>query len=59
MRLIYRCEIFEYTPPCIQSYRKPCALNWRFQAPGETYDSVAIYSQSRALNWRYRVTTGV
>jgi hypothetical protein len=34
-------------------------LNWRFQAPGETYDSVAIYSQSRALNWRYRVTTGV
>ena len=64
MILIYRGEIFKKsTPPSIQPYRKPRALNWRFHAPGETYDntsiSALIYSQPRALNWRYCGTMSV
>jgi hypothetical protein len=31
VKLIYRAQAFEYTPPPIQPYRKPRAINWRFQ----------------------------
>jgi hypothetical protein len=31
VKLIYRGQAFEYTPPPIQPYRKPRAMNWRFQ----------------------------
>jgi len=58
MILIYGGHIFEYTPPAVKPYRKPRALNWRYQVPGETYGDTGIsapYSQPRAINWRYRM----
>jgi len=58
MILIYKGETFEYTPPSVKPYRKPRALNWRYQVPGETYEATGIcapYSQPRAINWRYRM----
>ncbi|OLP20081.1 hypothetical protein BST81_02255 [Leptolyngbya sp. 'hensonii'] len=59
MQLIYRGQTINYTPATAQPYRKPCALNWRFHAPGETYGDmplpVAPYQAPRALNWRFQV----
>ncbi len=57
MRLIYGGQTFEYTPP-FKPYRKPRALNWRYQVPGETYGDTRIcapYRKPRAINWRYLV----
>ncbi len=63
MKLIYRAQLLEYTPAPAQPYRKPCALNWRFQAPGETYGNetplVAPYRRPQALNWRFQLAAGV
>lgn len=56
MILIYRGQIFESTPPSVKPYRKPRALNWRYQVPGETYGDTGIcapYRKPRAINWRY------
>jgi hypothetical protein len=64
MKLIYRAQIFSYQPAPAQPYRKPRALNWRFQAPGETYGEVQtlsetrcdyLYNPPRALNWRFQM----
>lgn len=33
MKLIYRANIFEYTPRPERPYCKPRVLNWRFQTP--------------------------
>lgn len=59
MQLIYRAQNFEHAPIPVMPYRKPRALNWRFQVPGETYDvtsiPVPLYCQPRAINWRFRM----
>lgn len=59
MKLIYRAQIIEFTPPPVRRYQKPRALNWRYQVPGETYNSISVvippYCQPRALNWRFRL----
>lgn len=58
MKLIYRANIFDYTPPPSLPYRKPRALNWRFHAPGEKYDYNPLpslpYRKPRILNWRFQ-----
>lgn len=59
MQLIYRAYTFNYTPPPVQPYQRPQALNWRWQRPGEnvqpTSHSIRIYHPPRALNWRFQV----
>ena len=35
MQLIYRAQIFDVTPKASQPYRKPYAINWRFQVAKE------------------------
>lgn len=62
MQLIYRGQIYSYTPPAPKPYVKPRALNWRFQSPGESYEATSVpqpYIKSRVLNWRYRLATGL
>lgn len=58
MQLIYRGNIYNYTPAPVRPYQKPYALNWRFRVPGETYGeqplSKLIYRQPHAINWRFR-----
>lgn len=58
MRLIYRAQMLEYTSAPVQPYCKPHALNWRFQAPGETYGNETLvmppYQRPRAINWRFQ-----
>jgi hypothetical protein len=60
MQLIYRAQTFSYTPAQPQPYRKPAALNWRWQVPGEVYGTVQPvtlqYQQPRAINWRWQTT---
>jgi hypothetical protein len=62
MQLIYRGEVFNYTPAQPQPYCKPAALNWRYQAPGEVYGEVQPatqpYKQPRAINWRWQPISG-
>ena len=59
MQLIYRAQLIEYTPVPVQPYVKPRALNWRFHAPGESYEAPCqatyAYQVPRALNWRFRM----
>lgn len=59
MKLIYRAQICEYSPRPTMPYRKPYAINWRFQVPGETYGDTLIpvlpYRQPRAINWRFQI----
>jgi hypothetical protein len=59
MQLIYRGHIFQSSLRPTQSYRKPIALNWRYQVPGERYGDEApvppVYQPPRAINWRWRV----
>ncbi len=57
MQLIYRGEMIDYNPPALQPYQKPCALNWRYHAPGETYSEMPALRQAsapRAINWRWQ-----
>jgi hypothetical protein len=59
MLLIYRGHTFHISPRSPQPYRKPFALNWRYQAPGESYGdevrALPVYKAPRAINWRWRV----
>ncbi|OKH32725.1 hypothetical protein NIES2119_25195 [[Phormidium ambiguum] IAM M-71] len=60
MQLIYRGHVYDYTPPKLKPYIKPRAINWRFQAPGETYSeniSAEPYVKPRAINWRFKMAT--
>jgi hypothetical protein len=56
MQLIYRGQVYIVAARSAQPYRKPHALNWRFQSPGEEYSepAIATYQPPRALNWRYQ-----
>jgi hypothetical protein len=59
IRLIYRGVSFPYSPPTPKPYRKPRAVNWRYQIPGETCAApeapiVLSYRKPRAVNWRYQ-----
>jgi hypothetical protein len=46
-------------PERIASYQKPSALNWRYQIPGESYQSsvknFSTYSSPKAINWRWKL----
>lgn len=59
MQLIYRGQVTEYVPPQVAPYRKPSALNWRYHAPGETYDEASLPRHAtrtpQAINWRWQV----
>ncbi len=62
MQLVYRAQIFNYTPAEPKPYVKPRALNWRFQAPGEVYEgatTVQAYVPPRAMNWRFQMQAGM
>jgi hypothetical protein len=57
MQLIYRGNIYDYTPAEPKSYVKPRALNWRYRVTGESYEFAPVsepYIQPRAINWRYQ-----
>lgn len=58
MKLIYRADVYEYTPLSAQPYVKPRALNWRFQPAGAKFEcaprSVQPYVKPRAINWRFQ-----
>ncbi|HEY9642451.1 MAG TPA: hypothetical protein V6C57_18335 [Coleofasciculaceae cyanobacterium] len=58
MQLIYRGEIVAVSSPTAPAYRKPRALNWRYQIPGETYGesqtAAFVYQTPRAINWRWQ-----
>ena len=59
MQLIYRGNTYNYTLLESKLYIKARALNWRFHAPGETYDSSITpkpYIRPRALNWRFQTS---
>jgi hypothetical protein len=59
MQLIYRANVYHYTPAEPRQYQKPRALNWRFQAPGERYEDPIMpnpYLKPRALNWRFQTS---
>jgi hypothetical protein len=59
MQLIYNANIINHTPKPLAAYIKPRALNWRFHAPGETYNTptaLEAYIKPRALNWRFKTT---
>lgn len=59
MKLIYRANIFDYTPVPIQPYVKPRALNWRFHPPGQKFECtprpIQPYVKPRAMNWRFQL----
>lgn len=65
MQLIYRGYTINYTPRPIQAYRQPNALNWRWQIPGESFQStstsqcIPMYCPPRALNWRFQMQAGM
>jgi hypothetical protein len=46
-------------PDCRAYYQKPSALNWRYQIPGESYQSslknFSTYSSPKAINWRWKL----
>jgi hypothetical protein len=54
--IVYNCIVAEPRP-----YKKPRALNWRYQVPGETYNqSVNLdrqYQKPRAINWRWQTNS--
>jgi hypothetical protein len=58
MNLIYRSNTYTQTPAETNLYCKPNAINWRYQAPGETcgqdYEPTSIYRQPHTLNRRYQ-----
>jgi len=60
MQLIYRGETIEVPSYSSPVYQKPRALNWRYQAPGETYGEPEMAAVGRAprvpraINWRWQ-----
>lgn len=58
MQLIYHGQTLPYPPTEPSLYRKPQALNWRFQAPGEIYSEIptpiAADRKPQAINWRWQ-----
>jgi hypothetical protein len=57
MQLIYRAQVIYRPDRPTPAYRKPAALNWRFQAPGEDYEaslSPKPYQAPQAINWRWQ-----
>ena len=63
MQLIYRGYTVNYIPRPVQTYRKPNALNWRWQGFCENVQSapqpIKRYCPPRALNWRFQMQTGM
>lgn len=59
MKLIYRAQIYEYTPRPIPAYVKPRAINWRFQPAGEKFECtprpIPAYVKPQAMNWRLQL----
>ncbi len=58
MNLIYRAQICDRPARLGLPYRRPAAVNWRFQTSEEMYDYAPIpLAESRhpmAMNWRFR-----
>lgn len=60
MKLIYRAEIYEYTPGSIR-YVKPEAINWRFQIQrwGKILKfaprPIQAYVKPHKMNWRFEL----
>ena len=58
MKLIYRALLIEITSLPIPPYVKACAINWRYQLPGEKFETtprpIPAYVKPRAINWRYQ-----
>jgi hypothetical protein len=61
MKLIYLGQAFECPARTPQTYRKPYAVNWRYQIPGEVYGEgtppSSIDSSSKVISWRWQVPT--
>jgi len=59
MLLIYRGQTLQASVHAPKPDRKPIAVNWRYQIPGERYSNEMpmrpIYQMPRAINWRWRV----
>ena len=59
MKLIYRAQVYEYTPAPSQLYVKPRAVNWRFQIPGQKFEltprPILEYVQPQTMNWRFQL----
>ncbi len=61
MRLHYLGQAFEASTRTPQTCRKPYAVNWRHQIPGEVYGEGTppglIESTPRIVSWRWKVPT--
>jgi hypothetical protein len=57
MKLIYRGQSFSVNARQISDYKKPYAINWRYQVPSEKYQEnnlpKMIYQYPKAINWRF------
>lgn len=61
MELIYRGEVFEYTPVSKRPRHTQSAVNWRFQSsnPQPAYSSTNVapsVHRTPTVNWRFRST---
>jgi hypothetical protein len=63
MPLIYRGEVINRPEQPVPAYRKPYALNWRYQVPNEDYGAVSrpmqAYRAPRAINWRWQMAVSM
>jgi hypothetical protein len=68
MHLIYRGQVYNYTPTAPIPYTGLRALNWRFQSPvqsSKSHETTFVsqpsrhYVEPRAINWRYRLAAGL
>lgn len=61
MRLIYLGHTFQRPAPTPRSYRKPYAVNWRYQIPGEAHHQevppAPTYLIPKVVSWRWQVLT--
>jgi hypothetical protein len=61
MRLIYLGHTFHRSSSTPQNYRKPYAVNWRYQVPGQVYGGKvphnSTYSIPRVISWRWQILT--
>ncbi len=61
MRLIYLGHTFQRPAPTSRTYRKPYAVNWRYQIPGEAHHPevppAATYLIPKVVSWRWQVLT--
>lgn len=59
MHLIYRAHTYTCAPAAATIEQLPCAVNWRYQVPGQSYAIHQVRCPSainpRAVNWRYQV----